>query len=115
MFMSQHNEMHSTALWGLVLAAGDGTRLQRYVERLKREQLPKQFVNFVGRRSMLEHTYERAEKLISPEKILTIVGQHHLQHEAVRRQLASRDSSTVIMQPANKETAPGILLSLMHI
>lgn len=115
MFMSQHNEMHSTALWGLVLAAGDGTRLQRYIERMKGERLPKQFVNFIGQRSMLEHTFQRAEKLILPEKILTIVGRHHLQHVEVRRQLSSRDKDTVIVQPANKETGPGILLPLMHL
>ncbi len=115
MFMSQHNEMHSTALWGLVLAAGDGTRLQRYIERMKGERLPKQFVNFIGQRSMLEHTFQRAEKLIPPEKILTIVGKHHLQHVEVRRQLSSRDKDTVIVQPANKETGPGILLPLMHL
>ena len=24
MYVSQHNKMHSTALWGLVLAAGEG-------------------------------------------------------------------------------------------
>jgi mannose-1-phosphate guanylyltransferase len=115
MFMSQHNEIHSTVLWGLVLAAGDGTRLQRYIERLKGERLPKQFVNFIGQRSMLEHTYQRAEKLIPPEKILTIVGRHHLQHVEVRRQLSSRDKNTVIVQPANKETGPGILLPLIHL
>jgi mannose-1-phosphate guanylyltransferase len=115
MFMSQQNETHSTALWGLVLAAGDGTRLQRYIERMKGERLPKQFVNFIGQRSMLEHTFQRAEKLIPPEKILTIVGRHHLQHVEVRRQLSSRDKDTVIVQPANKETGPGIILPLMHL
>ena len=116
MFMPQHRELHRTNNhWGLILAAGDGTRLQRYVERLKGLQLPKQYVNFVGRRSMLEHTFERVEKLIAPAKILTIVAKDHLQHREVRRQLTSRDRGTVIVQPANKETGPGILLPLMHL
>ena len=115
MFMPQHNNMHRSDHWGLILAAGDGTRLQRYVERLKGAQLPKQFVNFVGRRSMLEHTFERVEKRIAPEKILAIVGEHHFLHDEVRRQLANRAAGTVIAQPANKETGPGILLPLMHL
>jgi len=85
MFMPQHNETHRTVLWGLVLAAGDGKRLQHYVQELNGGHLPKQFVNFIGQRSMLEHTFQRAEKLIPPEKILTIVGKHHLQHVEVRR------------------------------
>lgn len=101
--------------WGLVLAAGDGTRLQRYIEQLLGHQLPKQYVNFVGRRSMIEHTFARAEKLISPRKIVTIVSKQHLRHVEVRRQLASRPSGTIVVQPANKETGPGILLPLMHI
>ena len=115
MFMPQHNETHRTVLWGLVLAAGDGKRLQPYVQELNGGHLPKQFVNFIGRRSMLEHTFQRAERLIPPEKILTIVGRHHLQHVEVRRQLSGRDKGTIIIQPANKETGPGILLPLMYL
>jgi mannose-1-phosphate guanylyltransferase len=64
---------------------------------------------------MIEHTFQRAEKLIPPGKIITIVGKYHLEHVEVRRQLASRHKSTVVVQPANKETGPGILLPLMHI
>jgi mannose-1-phosphate guanylyltransferase len=44
-------------LRGLVLAGGDGRRLQAYVQQLRGEELPKQYINFVGRRSMLEHTF----------------------------------------------------------
>lgn len=115
MSIAHPNRTLSANHWGLVLAAGDGTRLQEYIQQLVGDQLPKQYVNFIGRRSMLEHTFQRAEKLISPEKILSIVGKHHLTHVEVRRQLASRHNGTVIVQPANKETAPGILLPLMHI
>ena len=107
--------MRSTDYGSLVLAAGDGKRLQHYVQELNGGHLPKQFVNFIGQRSMLEHTFERAEKLIPTEKILTIVGKHHLQHVEVRRQLSSRGKDTVIVQPANKETGPGVLLPLMHL
>ena len=116
MFLSPHHmKIHRARHWSLVLAAGDGTRLQNYVERLKGSQLPKQFVNFFGPRSLIEHTYKRVEKLTAPEKILTIVGKHHFEHDEVRRQLAHRDQDTIIVQPSNKETGPGILLPLMHI
>jgi mannose-1-phosphate guanylyltransferase len=115
MLIAQHNRTATANHWGLVLAAGDGIRLQKYVQEVIGDQLPKQYVNFIGRRSMIEHTFQRAEKLIPPEKILTIVGKHHLEHVEVRRQLASRHKGTVVVQPANKETGPGILLPLMHI
>jgi mannose-1-phosphate guanylyltransferase len=60
-------------LCGLVLAGGEGRRLRSYVQQLRGEELPKQYVNFVGRRSMLEHTFHRAEKLIPANQILTVV------------------------------------------
>lgn len=102
-------------LWGLTLAAGDGRRLQPFVKQLRGEPLPKQFVNFTGRRSMLEHTFQRAEKLINRERLITIVSRHHLLHAEVRRQLGSRPAATIIVQPGNKETLPGILLPLMFV
>ena len=77
-------------LRGLVLAGGEGRRLQSYVQQLRGEALPKQYVNFVGRRSMLEHTFHRAEKLIPAEQIFTVVSRQHLAHAEVRRQLATR-------------------------
>ena len=38
----------SGLLHGLVLAGGDGRRLEPYIQELKGKKLPKQFVNFVG-------------------------------------------------------------------
>ena len=64
---------------------------------------------------MLEHTFHRAEKLIPPAGTLTIVARHHFAHPEVRRQLSHRPAETVIVQPANKETGPGILLPLMFL
>ncbi len=100
---------------GIVLAAGEGQRLQPLVHQLRRDGLPKQYVNFIGTRSMLEHTFYRVEKLIPPDRIFTVVSQEHLSCPAVRRQLSSRPRETIIAQPENKETGPGVLLPLMHL
>lgn len=35
----------------IVLAAGEGRRLQRYVQEIRSEPLPKQYVNLIGSRS----------------------------------------------------------------
>jgi mannose-1-phosphate guanylyltransferase len=110
-----HDTSRNSVLWGLVLAAGDGRRLQSYIQTLRGENLPKQYVNFVGRRSMLEHTIDRAKKLISPRRIVTIVSRQHLQFTTVRRQLIRQPPTNVIVQPENRETLPGILLPLMHL
>jgi len=100
---------------GIVLAAGEGTRLRRYIEQLRGKSLPKQYVNFVGKRSMLEHTFDRAEKMIPPDRLFTVVSRDHLDFPEVRRQLSTRPSGTVILQPANKDTGPGLLLPLIRI
>ncbi|OGP29167.1 MAG: hypothetical protein A2038_14200 [Deltaproteobacteria bacterium GWA2_57_13] len=100
---------------GVVLAAGEGQRLQSFIRRLRGDSLPKQFVNFIGARSLLEHTFSRAEMLIPPERLYTVVSGNHLSHPEVRSQLSGRPEGTVIEQPENKETAPGLLLPLMHL
>ena len=76
-------------LRGLILAAGEGRRLHSYVRQMKNLALPKQYVNLVGRGSLLEDTFERAEKLIRAERIYTVVSRAHLEHAEVRRQLAA--------------------------
>jgi len=102
----------SRLLHGLVLAGGDGRRLEPYIKELKGQKLPKQFVNFIGRHSMVEQTFRRVERLIPADQILTVVSRQHLAYAEVRRQLADRAKETVILQPFNKETGPGILLPL---
>ncbi len=64
---------------------------------------------------MLEHTFHRAETLIQTERLFTVVNRYQLIHLEVRQQLLSRAPGTVVIQPANKETGPGVLLPLMHV
>lgn len=47
-------------------------------------------------------------------RLFTVVSGNHLAHSEVRRQLAGRPKGTVVLQPENKETGPGLLLPLMH-
>lgn len=100
---------------GIVLAGGEGRRLRSFVHRVRGDVLPKQYVNLIGTRSMLEHTFHRVERLIPAERLFTVVSRDHLTHPEVRRQLASRPRGTVILQPENRETGPGLLLPLMHL
>jgi mannose-1-phosphate guanylyltransferase len=113
--MMDTTNVDNRLLHGIVLAGGEGNRLQQYVQEIRGEALPKQYVSLIGRHSMLEHTFHRTEKLIPAEQILTVVSRRHLLRADVCRQLASRPRETLIVQPANKETGPGILLPLMFI
>ena len=100
---------------GVVLAAGEGKRIQPFVYQLRGDTLPKQYVNFIGTRSMFEHTLNRAQMLIPRERLFTVVGLNHMEYPDVRRQLSDRPDGTVVQQPRNKETAPGLLLPLIYL
>jgi len=67
----------------------------------------------IGRRSMLEHTLARVERLIARDRILIVVSPNH--REEVGQQLGHWPAESIIFQPANRETAPGILLPLVHL
>ncbi|HYS89823.1 MAG TPA: sugar phosphate nucleotidyltransferase, partial [Bradyrhizobium sp.] len=64
-------------------------------------------------RSMLEHTLARVERFIPRERILVVVSQNH--QAEVTQHLAHWPAENVIYQPANRDTAPGILLPLTYI
>lgn len=100
-------------LWGIVLAGGEGTRVRDFLTQLCGGRGIKQFCAVIGRRSMLEHTLARVERLIPRERILVIVSRDH--HTEAAPQLADWPTDNVIFQPANRDTAPGLLLPLAHI
>lgn len=100
-------------LWGIILAGGEGTRVRDFLTQLCGGRGIKQFCTVIGRRSMLEHTLARVERIIPRERILIVVSTHH--RPEVEAQLAHWPSDNVIFQPLNRDTAPGILLPLAHL
>ena len=107
--MSEQNPQ----VWGIVLAGGEGKRLQSFIHSQYGTDAPKQYCTFTGARSMLRHTIDRAEMLIKPDRLFTIVRKDHSRY--TEDQLADRPPGTVIVQPLNRETGPAILYSLLHV
>jgi mannose-1-phosphate guanylyltransferase len=64
---------------------------------------------------MLEHTVDRAEKIIPSDRLFTVVSRAHLRYPEVWRQLRSRPKGTLVVQPENKETEPGLFLPLKWV
>src|SRR5207249_6837383 len=65
-------------LWALVLAGGDGTRLQALTRLIAGAPIPKQYCRIVGDRSLLETTLARIAPLVRRERTLAIVNRGHL-------------------------------------
>jgi len=82
--LKPNDALGSADRWGIILSGGNGTRLRDLVYRRRADHLPKQYLNFIGKRSMLEHTLHRAEKLIPAQKLLTVISKEHLQFDEVR-------------------------------
>lgn len=101
------------ATWSIVLAGGEGERLRWLTERWLGVRLPKQYCTFVGHRSMLQHTLDRAVQLTGTERTLVVVAKQHA--PAIWEHLPQAYWSQTILQPRNCGTAPGILLPLSHI
>jgi mannose-1-phosphate guanylyltransferase len=100
-------------LWAIVLAGGDGVRMRESVRRWIGTERPKQYCTFVGTRSMFQHTVDRAALLTAPERVVIVAGRHH--QRDVWMQLDDRASGLILLQPANLDTAAGVLLPLTYI
>ncbi|MEI7906099.1 MAG: sugar phosphate nucleotidyltransferase [Bacteroidota bacterium] len=99
--------------WGIVLAGGNGTRLLQFMKARFGEYRPKQYCALIGKRSMLRHTIDRVSYLFAADHLLTTVSAQHLTW--AYNDLRDRKPGTVIIQPFNRETGPGILLPLLHV
>jgi mannose-1-phosphate guanylyltransferase len=110
LFMEKQQEKN---LWSVILAGGNGERLQAFTRRFYDAARPKQYCAFVGTRTMAQHTYDRARMLSVSDKILTVVsGQHRT---FVQDQFKNQREQSIIVQPYCRETAPAILLPVIKV
>ena len=97
----------------LLLAGGDGTRLQELTAQLTGAPIPKQYCPLMRGRSLLELTLFRTHYFVQIENTRVIINQNHL--ELARGQLRALPESSIFVQPENRGTGPGIVFALMKI
>jgi mannose-1-phosphate guanylyltransferase len=100
-------------LWSIVLAGGEGERTRAFIEERLGYHKPKQYCAFVGTRSLFQHTVDRADAFISPERRVVVAAPDHREH--IREQLRGRERGRVLFQPRNRGTGPGVFLALTHV
>lgn len=100
-------------LWALVLAGGDGRRLQALTRRITGAPIPKQYCRLLGGRSLLEATWDRIAALVPAARTVTVVNAAHL--PVAGEQLRRFEPENVLVQPGNHDTGPGMLFSLLTI
>ncbi len=96
--------------WAVILAGGDGTRLQSLTRTISGDDRPKQFCPIIGGRTLLDQTSRRVALSVAPQQTLTVVTRTH---ERFYKSL--KYAKGLLVQPENKGTAPAILFSLLRI
>lgn len=96
-------------LCALIMAGGKGTRFWP----LSTEEKPKQFLNLIGDKTMIQMTVDRIKPIIPIERIFICTGEMYV--ELVKEQLPELPERNIIVEPEGRNTAPCITLSALVI
>jgi mannose-1-phosphate guanylyltransferase len=99
--------------WALVLAGGEGRRLEQLTTESSGRQTPKQFCSLAGGMSLLEETLQRATSVCDPAHVCAVVTERHRQWWTPN--LRGLRADNIIVQPTGRGTAHGIMLPVLHI
>lgn len=107
------NPTRSAERWAVILAGGDGTRLQSLTRTISGDDRPKQFCPIIGGRTLLDQTRRRVALSIPAARTVTVLTQTH--ERFYRSLLKDIPKGRLLVQPENKGTAPAILFSLLRV
>lgn len=86
--------------YAVIMAGGAGTRFWPS----SRQARPKQFLNLLGDRSMIQSTVDRILPLIPMDRILVVTNAHYV--DLVQEQFPDMPAQNIIGEPIAKNTAP---------
>lgn len=96
-------------LCAIIMAGGVGSRFwpQSTIKK------PKQFLNLIDDKTMIQLTYDRMKKLIPEEKIFIVTNKDYV--PLVKENIPNIKDINIITEPCGKNTAPCILLSSLYL
>jgi mannose-1-phosphate guanylyltransferase len=92
----------------VIMAGGAGTRFWP----LSKERKPKQFLNIIGQRPLIEDTYLRISPLTDEELVYVVINRAH---RGLTRRIFKDRSVHILEEPYGRNTAPCIGLAAIHI
>lgn len=99
--------------WAVILAGGDGTRLQSMTRAITGDNRPKQFVPVIGAATLLDQTRRRVGRSVMPGQTFVVVTEKHRRfYQSLVQQISP---NLLLQQPENKGTAPAILYALLRV
>lgn len=96
-------------LYAVILAGGSGTRLWPR----SRVDLPKQFLNLLDERTMLQEAVARVAPLVQIEQVFVITNREYL--GLVQEQVPGLPRDNIILEISSKGTAPAIGLAAITL
>jgi mannose-1-phosphate guanylyltransferase len=100
-------------VWAIILAGGDGIRLQDLTHKIDGDRRPKQFSRIFGDQSLLAHTRDRLRPIFTDDRQMFVVTKN--QDKFYKEELACVDRSRVLEQPSNRGTAVAIMAALLQL
>jgi mannose-1-phosphate guanylyltransferase len=96
-------------LYGVIMAGGQGTRFWPRSRRIR----PKQLLNIVGEKTMLEQTAARIRPLIPAERIVVVAGDAY--REQIRNSLPQLPDENFLFEPVGRNTAACVAWAALWI
>ncbi len=106
-----HRQANLNGAWAVLLAGGEGTRLQSLTRRIAGDVRPKQFCRILGEESLLTQTRRRVDPLFEASNILAVLTKTH--ERFYSPELNDWPEAALIAQPENRGTGVAIALAAL--